>query len=67
MGYDGKHRKERKQHSRKATAYGAAALAVAVPYIGNGYMIQASTTGTPIEKSAIAGYYLSNLLGVVRP
>lgn len=36
-------------------------------YIGNGYMIQASTTGTPIEKSAIAGYYLSNLLGVVRP
>ena len=36
-------------------------------YVGNGYMIDASHTGVPIEKVAIAGYYMSNLLGVVRP
>lgn len=36
-------------------------------YIGNGYMIDASHSGVPIEKVAIAGYYMSNLLGVVRP
>lgn len=36
-------------------------------YVGNGYMIEASEPSKPIERVAIAGYYMDNLLGVVRP
>jgi len=36
-------------------------------YVGGGYMIEASEPSQPIKKVAIAGYYMNNLLGVVRP
>lgn len=36
-------------------------------YVGGGYMIEASEPSQPIKKVAIAGYYMDNLLGVVRP
>ena len=36
-------------------------------YVGNGYMIDASHSGVPVQKVSLAGYYSSNLIGAVRP
>lgn len=36
-------------------------------FLGNGYMIDASHSGVPVEKVPLAGYYLNNLIGAVRP
>lgn len=36
-------------------------------YVGGGMMIEASEPGRPIAEVSIAGYYMQNLIGVVRP
>ena len=36
-------------------------------YVGGGYLIDAPHPGSPVEKVALAGWYLQNLDGAVRP
>jgi cell wall-associated NlpC family hydrolase len=36
-------------------------------YVGHGYLIDAPQTGQNVEKVALAGWYLSGLIGAVRP